>query len=46
MILLTDTNGASFSYDFAGDGMSDLFEVQYGLNPNSNSDAGCKPRYW
>jgi len=32
--------------DSDGDGMSDLFEAQYGLNPNSNSDAGCKPRYW
>ena len=34
------------SADTDGDGMSDLFELQYGLNPNSNADAACKPRYW
>jgi hypothetical protein len=38
------TNPASPDTD--SDGMSDLFEVQYGLNPNSNSDAACRPRYW
>lgn len=32
--------------DTDGDGMGDGFEVQYLLNPLSNADAVCKPRYW
>jgi hypothetical protein len=31
--------------DTDGDGMGDGFEVQYGLNPLSASDAGCKQKY-
>ena len=32
--------------DTDGDGMEDGWEVQYGLNPTSASDGGCKPTRW